>query len=49
MPVVAYLAKEKQWKKYPPNRNISLTDPLIAALKQQFGEQNIKIRTLKAL
>lgn len=49
VPVVAYLAKEKQWKKYPPNRNISLTDPLITALKEQFGEQNIKIRTLKAL
>jgi DNA polymerase-3 subunit alpha len=47
--VVAYLAKEKQWKKYPPNRNISLTDTLLAILKQQFGEQNIKIRTIKSL
>lgn len=49
VPVVAYLAKEKQWKKYPPNRNIELTDSLVNALKQQFGEHNIKIRTLKAL
>jgi DNA polymerase-3 subunit alpha len=47
--VVAYLAKEKQWKKYPPNRNISLTDTLLETLKQQFGEQNIKVRTIKAL
>jgi DNA polymerase-3 subunit alpha len=47
--VVAYLAKEKQWKKYPPNRNIALSDSLVEALKQQFGEKNIKIRTLKAL
>ena len=47
--VVAYLAKEKQWKKYPPNRNISLTDTLLTILKQQFGEQNIKIRTIKSL
>jgi hypothetical protein len=46
---VAYLAKEKQWKKYPPNKNISLSEPLVETLKQQFGEQNIKIRTLKAL
>ena len=49
VPVVAYLAKEKQWKKYPPNKNISLSEPLVETLKQQFGEQNIKIRTLKAL
>ena len=49
VPVVAYLAKEKQWKKYPPNRNISLSESLIQSLKLQFGEQNIKIRTLKAL
>ena len=47
--VVAYLAKEKQWKKYPPNRNIALSDALIESLKQQFGKKNIKIRTLKAL
>ena len=43
VPVVAYLAKEKQWKKYP------LSESLIQSLKLQFGEQNIKIRTLKAL
>lgn len=49
VPVVAYLAREKQWKKYPPNRNVELTDSLVNALKQQFGEHNIKIRTLKAL
>ena len=47
--VVAYLAKEKQWKKYTPNRNVAITDALVETLKQQFGEQNIKIRTLKAL
>ena len=46
---MAYLAKEKQWKKYPKNRNIELTDALVGALKAQFGENNIKIRTLKAL
>ena len=49
VPVVAYLAKEKQWKKYPANRNIALSDSLIDALKRQFGENNIKVRTLKAL
>ena len=49
VPVVAYLAKEKKWKQYPKNRNIALHDALIAALKEQFGEQNIKIRTLKVL
>ena len=49
VPVIAYLAKEKQWKKYPPNRNIELTESLINSLKKQFGEQNIKIRTLKEL
>ncbi len=49
VPVVAYLAKEKQWKKYPANRNVELTDTLIGALKLQFGENNIKVRTLKAL
>lgn len=47
--MVAYLAKEKQWKKYPPNRNIAITDNLVNALKQQFGENNIKIRTIKAI
>lgn len=47
--VVAYLAKEKQWKKYPPNRNISLSETLLQSLKERFGEDNIKIRTLKAL
>ena len=49
VPVVAYLSKEKQWKKYPPNRNIAITDNLVNALKQQFGENNIKIRTIKAI
>ena len=49
VPVVAYLAKEKQWKKYPANRNISLSEPLLQSLKNQFGEENIKIRTLKAI
>ena len=49
VPVVAYLAKEKQWKKYPANRNVSLSEPLIQSLKNQFGEENVKVRTLKAL
>ncbi len=49
VPVVAYLAKEKQWKRYPANRNVAITDSLLASLKQQFGENNIKIRTLKAI
>ena len=49
VPIVAYLAKEKQWKKYPPNRNIRLSDELVSLLKEQFGEGNIKIRTLKAM
>lgn len=45
--VVAYLAKERQWKKYPQNRNIELNENLLEGLKQQFGENNIKIRTIK--
>ena len=49
IPVVAYLGKEKQWKKYPANRNIELQEPLLNALKQQFGENNIKIRTVKVM
>lgn len=47
VPVVAYLAKEKQWKKYPPNRNIGLQEQLLKNLRQQFGENNVKIRILK--
>lgn len=49
VPVVAYLARERQWKKYPPNRNVEITEALLHALKEQFGENNIKIRTRKVL
>ncbi len=45
--VVVYLAKEKQMKKYPANRNAELADGLLKSLKKQFGEDNIKVRVLK--
>ena len=42
--VIIWSAKEKQMKKLPRNRNITINDVIIARLKNAYSEKNIKVR-----
>ena len=41
--VVIYLKDSKQYKRLPANRNVSAQDGLLDALKEKYGEKNIKV------
>jgi DNA polymerase-3 subunit alpha len=41
--VVIYLNEEKAMKRLPKNRNVEITEDLLAVLKAAFGEEQIKV------
>lgn len=41
--VVIYISSEKQMKRLPPGRSISVRPELVSKLKEQLGENNVKV------
>ena len=41
--VVIYVASPRAMKRFPPNRNIQITKPLLENLYEKLGEGNVKV------
>ena len=41
--VIIYISSEKQMKRLPPGRSISVRPELVSKLKEQLGENNVKV------